>query len=162
MPNVPNETMRCVRAAQSAISTQNVNPASRRAPRRSPRWRRRFPAASNASVTMITARTVASTVNVTVNTVELEAPGVRSGLVHGSISVKNTDCPRSAAASARCSRGELLVHAMRTSDAASEVHSGSAGWNLDWSSPAAANRALQSVGGVSLLGVCNCAGIRSK
>ena len=111
---------------------------------------------------MITTSTVASTLNVTVTAVELTAPGVRSGLVHGSISVKNTGCPRSAAASTRCWRGEFRVHAMRVSEAASEVHSGSAGWNLDGSSPAAANRAFQSAGGAFLAGGCSCAGMRSK
>src|SRR5437667_284746 len=80
-------------AAHRAICTQNMNAASRNAPRMSPRRRRRLPAASNAAATIITTSTAPSMLKVRVSAVEFETPGVRSGLVHGSITAKKTGCP---------------------------------------------------------------------
>src|SRR6185369_13028335 len=54
----------------------------------------------------ITTSTTPNTLMVNIAELELDVPGVRSGLVHGSITRKNTGCPRSDAASTRKQRVE--------------------------------------------------------
>ncbi len=79
--------------------------------------------------------------------------------VQGLMREKATGLPRREAASTRRGRfdsGQVPVQAARVSEVASQVRSGSEGWNFERSRPAAANSGFQSIcedvlGGLLLL-----------
>ena len=120
----------------NAASRKCAAPVAPAPPQIARRQQRRDP-------TIMTTTSASSTPKVTVSAVEFEAPGVRIRFGPRARSRENDGCPRNAAASSGrppgCRPTSGPRHAL--SEAAREVHRGSAGWKLDWSSPAAEKRA---------------------
>ena len=90
---------------------------------------------------------------------------MRPGLRQGPASMNATGRPPSAAASTRSGRplpGQVPVQAARVSDAASQFHSGSAGWSFVRSRSASVNSGPQSTGDGTIGASRRWAGIVSK